>query len=198
MTNRKVLVADAQQESLLAMEDLLVRAGFQVRAAWTAKEVLRLLASETFHLLLVNEYLPDAECQDLLRRCRKQGAQVASVVMLASAPEITDTQFLAELGVREVVCKHEREKVLQAVTRSLAGELNFRRKEHPPMRNPKLSISPREPGNDPGTTPTMDDMIRMRAYELYESRGREPGHEVEDWLAAESEVTKSQMKRAAA
>ena len=30
--------------------------------------------------------------------------------------------------------------------------------------------------------------IRRRAYELYEQRGRTPGHESEDWLVAEREV----------
>ncbi|HET9304515.1 MAG TPA: DUF2934 domain-containing protein [Candidatus Sulfotelmatobacter sp.] len=30
--------------------------------------------------------------------------------------------------------------------------------------------------------------IRLRAYELYEQRGRGEGHEVEDWLKAEAEV----------
>ena len=33
------------------------------------------------------------------------------------------------------------------------------------------------------------DRIAERAYELYESRGREGGHELEDWLAAERELT---------
>ena len=31
--------------------------------------------------------------------------------------------------------------------------------------------------------------IRLRAYQLYEQRGREDGHDVEDWLQAESELT---------
>ena len=33
------------------------------------------------------------------------------------------------------------------------------------------------------------EQMRWRAYELYEERGREDGHEVEDWLRAEAEVT---------
>jgi len=33
------------------------------------------------------------------------------------------------------------------------------------------------------------DQISLRAYELYLARGSEPGHESEDWLAAESELT---------
>ena len=30
--------------------------------------------------------------------------------------------------------------------------------------------------------------IQQRAFELYESRGAEPGHELEDWTRAESEI----------
>lgn len=34
----------------------------------------------------------------------------------------------------------------------------------------------------------LEQKIRQRAYELYEGRGCEEGHELEDWLKAESEV----------
>jgi hypothetical protein len=33
-----------------------------------------------------------------------------------------------------------------------------------------------------------DQEIRLLAFRLYEQRGREPGHEVEDWLQAEMEI----------
>lgn len=36
--------------------------------------------------------------------------------------------------------------------------------------------------------PQVQTMIRMRAFELYQMRGREPGHEREDWFTAEGEV----------
>lgn len=35
--------------------------------------------------------------------------------------------------------------------------------------------------------PNQDEVAR-RAYELYQGRGGEPGHELEDWLNAEQEV----------
>ena len=35
----------------------------------------------------------------------------------------------------------------------------------------------------------LEDHIRERAHELYEARGREDGHELEDWLRAEEEIT---------
>lgn len=33
-----------------------------------------------------------------------------------------------------------------------------------------------------------EEVVRQRAYELYLARGREPGHELEDWLQAEKEL----------
>ena len=32
------------------------------------------------------------------------------------------------------------------------------------------------------------ELIRLRAYQLFESRGRQPGRELDDWLAAEREL----------
>ena len=39
-------------------------------------------------------------------------------------------------------------------------------------------------------TPTRDDVAR-RAYELFQARGGEPGHELENWLEAERELGQS-------
>lgn len=39
----------------------------------------------------------------------------------------------------------------------------------------------------PDAAPSQET-IRTRAYELYESRGREPGQEEQDWLRAEQEI----------
>jgi len=35
----------------------------------------------------------------------------------------------------------------------------------------------------------LEDQIRQRAYELYEERGREEGHELEVWYRAKEEIT---------
>ena len=35
----------------------------------------------------------------------------------------------------------------------------------------------------------IEERIRRRAYELYEERGREEGHALDDWLQAEAEIT---------
>lgn len=48
-----------------------------------------------------------------------------------------------------------------------------------PHKNPERVQTPEK----------IQEQIRQRAYELYEERGRDNGHELEDWLQAESEVT---------
>jgi hypothetical protein len=46
--------------------------------------------------------------------------------------------------------------------------------------------------------PNLDEEIRRRAYELYENRGRENGHDIDDWLHAEAEITGTAVKTVAA
>jgi hypothetical protein len=43
----------------------------------------------------------------------------------------------------------------------------------------------------------LEHQIRLRAYELYEVRGREDGHDVEDWLRAKEEITSEEIRIAA-
>ena len=42
--------------------------------------------------------------------------------------------------------------------------------------------------SDTGSQELTHEMIRTRAYELYEQRGCEEGHDLDDWLQAEAEI----------
>jgi len=44
----------------------------------------------------------------------------------------------------------------------------------------------------------LEQQIRLRAYQLYEERGREEGHEIEDWLRAQAEMTNKKYRTATA
>jgi hypothetical protein len=63
--------------------------------------------------------------------------------------------------------------------------------EVPKQPQPKAGARPK---GSPDTVTTMQttapsqDRIRERAYELYESRGREPGQDGQDWFSAEQEI----------
>jgi DNA-binding response OmpR family regulator len=121
---KKVLVADCHEEVLIALEKMLEDAGFDTTIVWTARDALKLVDSQVFDLVLVNEYLPDAECEDLLKALRKRGVQMPCVVMQPSAPEITDSTGLQALGARDIVCKYPYQQVVEVVSECLACARN--------------------------------------------------------------------------
>jgi len=51
---------------------------------------------------------------------------------------------------------------------------------------------------DFATNPNHDEEIRRRAYEIYEARGREDGHDLDDWLLAEEEINAADVRAVAA
>ena len=40
-----------------------------------------------------------------------------------------------------------------------------------------------------GTNASQEDLVRRRAYEIYEQRGKEQGNDMQHWLDAERETT---------
>ena len=50
--------------------------------------------------------------------------------------------------------------------------------------------------DEPPVLIPIEQQIQQRAYELYEQRGRTDGHELDDWLQAESEIKGTQAKAA--
>jgi hypothetical protein len=61
-------------------------------------------------------------------------------------------------------------------------------------------MSPKAKAQSARTADSVDveALIRARAHELYEARGREDGHDVEDWLRAEQEIRGTQADKVAA
>jgi hypothetical protein len=60
---------------------------------------------------------------------------------------------------------------------------------NPPKKFPATSINgPQE----------LENQIRLRAYQLYEARGGEQGHDEEDWFRAKEEITIKKYRTASA
>jgi DNA-binding response OmpR family regulator len=117
---KKILVADCHEDVLIVLEKLLEDAGFDATTVWTAKEALRLVDSHAFDLVLVNEYLPDARCEELLKELHRRGEPVICIVMQPGAPERTDFTGLEALGARDVVCKYAYRQIIETVSECLA------------------------------------------------------------------------------
>lgn len=49
---------------------------------------------------------------------------------------------------------------------------------------------------DPTSTVDVDERIRQRAFELFQLRGCQDGHDFDDWMEAEAEVRGKPLKLA--
>jgi DNA-binding NtrC family response regulator len=118
-TRQRILIADCHEDVLIILERLLEDAGFDTTTVWTAKEALKLADSHAFDLILINEYLPDAECEDVLKALQKRGEQTPCIVMQPSAPEIVDFTRFEALGAKGIVCKHCFRQIVEIVRECL-------------------------------------------------------------------------------
>ena len=57
---------------------------------------------------------------------------------------------------------------------------------------------PKKPSTAINEPQELEEQIRLRAYELYEERGREDGRDEEDWLRAKEEITVKKFRTATA
>jgi hypothetical protein len=67
------------------------------------------------------------------------------------------------------------------------------------MKPTRTTRSPQRTTNQTtASSSEIHEQIRLRAHELFEQRGRNDGHELGDWLQAESEVTQQKAKEVGA
>ena len=66
------------------------------------------------------------------------------------------------------------------------------------MSQPQEIKRPAEKTSSAASGVPAEDEIRVRAYELYQQRGGDEGHDVEDWLRAEEEISQKVGNRKAA
>jgi hypothetical protein len=59
-------------------------------------------------------------------------------------------------------------------------------------------VEPERPNRLSHLPGNQQEQIRLRAFEIYQQRGRQDGYELEDWLQAESEVLDNQRTPKAA
>jgi len=115
LKRKKILLADCDEEVLIALEKQLEDAGFDTATAWTAKQALKLTDSHAFDLALVNEHLPDAKCEFVLKALQEKGKRILCIVMHPGIPRVVDFIRFKGLGARDIVCKRPYRQIVDLV-----------------------------------------------------------------------------------
>jgi DNA-binding response OmpR family regulator len=117
---KKILIADCHEEILITLQKLLEDAGFDTTTVWTAKDFVHSLHSGAFDLVLINEYLPDARCEELLHKLDEK--LLTCIFMQPRAAMASHSTALAALAGRDVVCKYDYAEILELVWQRLGGQ----------------------------------------------------------------------------
>lgn len=102
---KRVLIVDDDSEALLAMEAALEDRGFNTTTAWSGQEALKLLRSNLFDLMLLDDHLSDVSSDEILRRIKQLDIQPCVIVTNPHDPKPREIERFVSRGACGVVDK---------------------------------------------------------------------------------------------
>ncbi len=124
---KRILIVDPHEEVLISLERLFEDAGYNTCTVWSGQEALSCLRTGHFDLVLISDYLPDFECDSLLREVAACSDSTRCVVMQPCAAGLTDNEHLLSLGAAAVVCKYDLSDMLGTVRQMVSAGLSLSR-----------------------------------------------------------------------
>jgi DNA-binding response OmpR family regulator len=116
---KHILIADSDEQALIALEHLLEDQGFDTTTAWTTNQAIDLLQHDRFDLLLVADHPPEVNCELVLRKT-SQGSHTPLVVLEHLPRHPFAEPYLMTLGATKIIHKWQHDEVRNTV----AGMLN--------------------------------------------------------------------------
>ena len=115
----KILVADNDEDILVALEHTLETEGYATSTALTHDEAKRLLAQDCFHLCVLDDYMSDRDSIQVLTELRQAGMSLFVIVTYHRFPSFHEEKQLYALGVSALVNKRAHSELAQIVSRLL-------------------------------------------------------------------------------
>jgi DNA-binding NtrC family response regulator len=115
----KVLVADNDEDVLIALEGILEEKGYSTSLALSSAEACALLCKGDFDLLILDDCLSDAHSIQTLAACRSAGISTLAVVTYHRFPSFDEEARLRDLGVSALVNKQAHAELIEIVSHLL-------------------------------------------------------------------------------
>jgi CheY-like chemotaxis protein len=116
----KVVIADNDEEILLALERLLEDEGYETAVASNRND-LTTLSPEQIDLLVLDDYLSDADCIEVLTQLQPRRLKRPTIVTYHRMPSDQMRRQLGALGVDAVICKASHAQLVTAVRHLMEG-----------------------------------------------------------------------------
>lgn len=117
----RVLIVDNDEEVLFTLQRLLEDHGYDTTIASSGKEARGFIRTESYDIILLDDYMSDLDCCELLGHLRSSNLAVPCLVMQPTSPAPADTDHFCSLGASGVVSKRDERGILLKVRYSLGG-----------------------------------------------------------------------------
>lgn len=136
--NHRVLIIDDERPVLMTLEALLKRRGYQVDAAPTATQGLKLLKSKSPTLVLLDLRLPDADGLEMLNRIKTELPEVP-VIILTAHDSLHNAIESIKRGAYHFISKpYAPEELLSLVEKALEKQFLLREAEELRIKTEQL------------------------------------------------------------
>ena len=125
----KILVSDNDESILIALEGVLEEKGYATTVALSNAEACALLCKGGFDLLILDDFLSDADSVHTLVACRSAGMRTLVIVTYHRFPSVRQEGRLRDLGVSPLVNKRAHRELLEIVRHLLQPQAAVRRWE---------------------------------------------------------------------
>lgn len=117
----KILIVDDEPDTLSLLSMTLMRAGYTIFKAATAKAALEIARKETLNLVILDLMLPDASGVDVLKTLRAE-RNALPVILFTARGRVEDVNEGLAAGAYQYLIKPtSREKLLETVKAALSA-----------------------------------------------------------------------------
>jgi len=113
--SRRILIADNDENVLIALERTLETAGYDTSLAFDARGIYRTVSNSTFDLVVLDDYLSDKDSFEVLARFQTAGILLPVVVTHHRYPAPEDQQRLRSLGASAFINKRAHSELVHIV-----------------------------------------------------------------------------------
>jgi two-component system, OmpR family, alkaline phosphatase synthesis response regulator PhoP len=111
----KILIADNDEDVLVALEQALENEGYETAVTVDGDVAFQVLSMGDFDLLVLDDYLSDRHCIQVLTQFQHAGVNPLAVVTYHQLPSKAEREQLRALGVSSIVSKQSPVELVRSV-----------------------------------------------------------------------------------
>jgi CheY-like chemotaxis protein len=116
---KRILAIDNDEEVLIDLDSFLTERGYHTHMAFGSREGIQQLQTGTFDLVLLDDYLPDADGAEMIKQIQALQPGCPIVIMQPTSPSPIEIEQAHALGAWGLVGKRSLPEILREIRKHM-------------------------------------------------------------------------------